>query len=78
MVLAVGFGDVGMKRGELLVQLLEGRLAGVTFSDGTSHQSMGTPLVIRAMLSRSERGASRESGITVGLKEGWIKVLATQ
>lgn len=79
MVLAVGFGGVGMKRGEALGQLLdEGQLVGVTFTDVTSRQSMGPPFVIRGMLSRSERGGSRESGIAVGLKEGWIKVLATQ
>lgn len=60
MVLAAGLGDVGMKRGEVLVQLLEGPLVGVTLSDGTSRQSMGTPLVIRAMLSRSERGVESQ------------------
>lgn len=32
MVLAVGLGGIGMKRGEVLVQLLNGHLAGVTFS----------------------------------------------
>lgn len=79
MVLAVGFGGVGMKRGEALGYLLdEGRLVGVTFTNGTSCQSMGSSFVIRVILSRSERRGSRESGIAVGLKEGWIKVLATQ
>lgn len=55
VVIAVGFGRVGMKRGEALGQLLdEGQLDGVTFTDGTSRQSMGAPFVIRAMLNRSE------------------------
>lgn len=68
-----------MKRGETLGQLLdEGQLVGVTLTGGTSRQSMGASFVIRAMLNRSERGGSRESGIAVSLKEGWIKVLATQ
>lgn len=44
MVLAVGSGDVGMKRGEVHVQPLEGHLVGVTFNDGTSRQSMGGTL----------------------------------
>lgn len=41
-------------------------------------RAWGAPFAIRAMLSRPERGDSQESGIAVGLKEGWIKVLATQ
>lgn len=45
VVLEVGFGEVGMKRGEVSLQVHEGHLAGVTFSDGTFRQSMGTPFV---------------------------------
>lgn len=45
MVLGVGVGEVGMKRGEVSLQVHEGQLAGVTFSDGTFRQSMGPPFV---------------------------------
>lgn len=55
MVLAVGLGGIGMKRGEVLVQLLGGHLVGVTFSSGRSLQRTGAPFVIQAIVSRSER-----------------------
>lgn len=44
VVLAVGFGDDGMKRGEVLVRLLEGQLVGVTFSDGNVSSKHGDTL----------------------------------
>lgn len=44
VVLGVGFGEVGMKRGEVSLQVREGQLASVTFSDGRFRQNMGPPL----------------------------------
>lgn len=56
VVMAVGLGEIGMKQGEVFVQLLDGQLVGVTFGGGTSLQRTGTPPIIQAIVSRSERG----------------------